>query len=59
MLKAGMNDLAMRVLVFHGGRGGDGLGLLLMGVVAVGVLVWALAHSSGSHSPGSNQSAKN
>jgi hypothetical protein len=52
MLKAGMNDLAMRILVFHGGRGGDGLALVLMGVVAVGVLVWALSHS------GSNQSAK-
>jgi hypothetical protein len=55
-----MNDLAMRVLVFHGGRGGDGLGLLLMGVVAVGVLVWALAHSGSSNqSTGSNQSVKN
>jgi hypothetical protein len=52
MLTAGMNDLAMRILVFHGGRGGDGLGLFIMGVVAVGVLVWALSHSSG------NQSAK-
>jgi hypothetical protein len=50
MLKAGMNDLAMRVLVFHGGRSGDGLGLLLMGVVAVGVLVWALSRSGGNES---------
>jgi hypothetical protein len=52
MLTAGMNDLAMRVVVFHSGRAGDGFGLFLMGVIAVGVLIWALAHS------GSNQSAK-
>jgi hypothetical protein len=56
MLKAGLNeglnDLAMmRFLVVHGGRGGDGFALLLMGAVAVGVLVWALSRS------GSNQSA--
>ena len=53
MVTSGMNDLAMRVLVFHGGRGGDGFALLLMGVLAVGVLVWALAHSGSG-----NQSAK-
>jgi hypothetical protein len=52
MVTAGMNDLGMRVLALHGGRGGDGFALVLMGVVAVGVLVWALAHS------GSNQSSK-
>jgi hypothetical protein len=53
MLTAAMNDLAMlRFLVVHGGRAGDGFALFLMGVVAVGVLVWALSDS------GSSQSAK-
>jgi hypothetical protein len=52
MLTAGMNDLAMRAFAFHGGRGGDGFALVLMGVVAAGVLVWALSRS------GNNQSAK-
>lgn len=52
MFTAGMNDLAM--LRFGGFRfghsGGDGFALLLMGLVAVGVLVWALSHSSGNQS---------
>jgi hypothetical protein len=53
MSTAGLNELAMlRFLVVHGGRSGDGFALLLMGVVAVGALVWALSHA------GSNQSAK-
>lgn len=54
MFTAGMNDLAM--IRFGGFRfghsGGDGFALLLMGIVAVGVLVWALSHSD------NNQSAK-
>jgi|SRR5580658_1309570 hypothetical protein len=54
MLTAGMNDLAM--IRFGGFRfghgGGEGFALLLMGLVAVGVLVWALSHSD------HNQSAK-
>jgi hypothetical protein len=54
MLTAGMNDLAM--IRFGGFRfghsGGDGFALLLMGLVAVVVLVWALSHA------GNNQSAK-
>jgi hypothetical protein len=54
MLTAGMNDLAMfRFGGFRFGHGGgEGFALLLMGLVAVGVLVWALSHT------GSNQSAK-
>ena len=54
MLTAGMNNLAM--IRFGGFRfghsGGDGFALLLMGLVAVGVLIWALSHSD------HNQSAK-
>jgi len=54
MFMAGMNDLAM--LRFGGFRfghsGGESFALLLMGVVAVGVLVWALSRSD------SNQSAR-
>jgi hypothetical protein len=50
MLTAGINDLAMRVMGFHAGRAGDGFGLFLMGAIAVGVLVWALAQSGGSQS---------
>lgn len=57
MLTATMNDLAMlRFLVVHGGRGGDGLALVLMGIVAVGVLIWALAHTGNAQN---SQSAKN
>jgi cbb3-type cytochrome oxidase subunit 3 len=54
MLTAGMNAFAMARFGFrivHGG--GDAFGLLVMGVAAVGILVWALSHS------GHNQSAKN
>jgi hypothetical protein len=54
MLTAGLNELAMlRFLVVHGGRSGDRFGLFLIGVIAAGVLVWALAHA------GTNESAKN
>jgi hypothetical protein len=53
MLTASGNDLAMlRFLLVHGGRSGDGFALFLMGLVAVGALIWALSHS------GNNQSAK-
>jgi hypothetical protein len=53
MLTAGLNQLAMlRLVMVHGGRSGDGFGLFLLGVIAVGALVWALSHSS------NNQSAK-
>lgn len=54
MLTAGMQALALAQFGFritYGG--GDAFGLLLMGMVSVGVLVWALSHS------GHNQSAKN
>jgi hypothetical protein len=54
MVTAGMNALAMvRFGGFRGGHAGDGFALLLMGLVAVGVLVWALSHGD------RNQSAKN
>jgi cbb3-type cytochrome oxidase subunit 3 len=50
-----MNALALArfggIHVMHGG--GDAVGLLLMGVVAISVVVWALARSGG------NQSARN
>jgi hypothetical protein len=52
MLTAEMNDLAM--IRFGGFRfghgGGEGFALLLMGLVAVGVLVWALSHSDRNQS---------
>jgi hypothetical protein len=52
MLTAGMNDLAM--MRFGGFRfghgGGDGFLLLMMGVVALGVLIWALSHSDQNQS---------
>jgi hypothetical protein len=54
MVAAGMNELAMRLggfRVFH--EAGDGLALLLMGIVVLGLLIWALSP------PGSNHSAKN
>ena len=49
MSMAGINELAM---LRFGHASGDGLALLLMGLVAVGVLIWALSHSD------RNQSAK-
>lgn len=45
MATVGMNDLAMRLGGFRLHHGGDGAALLLMGVVALGVLIWALARS--------------
>lgn len=56
MLTAGMNALAMvRFGGFRFGHGGgDGIGLLLMGVVVFGVLIWALSHSHSDR----NESAK-
>jgi hypothetical protein len=52
MLTAGMNALAM--IRFGGFRfghgGGESFALLLMGLVAAGVLVWALSHSGGNES---------
>jgi hypothetical protein len=54
MLTAGLNQLAMmRLLVVHGGRSANAFGLLLTGIVAVGVFVWALSY------PGTSQSGKN
>lgn len=54
MVTAGMNALAMiRFGGFRGGHSGDGFALLLMGLLAVGALVWALSHGD------RNQSAKN
>jgi cbb3-type cytochrome oxidase subunit 3 len=55
MFTAAINSLAM--MRFGGFRAahsaGDAFGLFLMGVVAVGVLVWALARSD------RNESARN
>jgi len=47
MVSAAIGGLAMvRLSGFHGAHNpGDAFGLLVMGVVAIGVLVWALAHS--------------
>jgi len=43
MLMAGLNALALaRFGAFHGG-GRNGFGLLLIGLVAIGVLIWALS----------------
>jgi hypothetical protein len=47
MLTAGLNALALArfggIRVIHGAR--DGFGLLLIGLVAIGVLIWALSGS--------------
>ncbi len=47
MLTAGLNALALArfggIRVIHGAR--DGFGLLLIGLVAIGVLIWALSES--------------
>lgn len=53
MLTAAMNALAMvRFVGFRGVRGtGDAFALLLMGMVAIGVLVWAVSHSDRNESP--------
>ena len=49
MLTAGLNALALARFggsrLIHGG-GRDGLGLLLIGLVAIGVLIWALSGPS-------------
>lgn len=48
MLTAGLDALALArfggIRVIHGAR--DGFGLLLVGLVAIGVLIWALSGSS-------------
>ena len=45
MLTTGLNELAlMRFGGLHGGSR-DGFGLLLMGLVAIGVVIWALSRS--------------
>ena len=51
-MTAGMNGLAMLRLVGirAGHAGGDGLALLVMGLVAVAVLIWALSHSERNES---------
>jgi hypothetical protein len=48
MLMAGLNALGLaRFGAIHGGTR-DGFGLLLIGLVAIGVLIWALsAHGRG------------
>ena len=47
MLTAGLNALALArfggTRVIHGAR--DGFGLLLIGLVAIGLLIWALSGS--------------
>jgi hypothetical protein len=51
MVAVGMNELAMRLggfRVIH--ETGDGLALLLMGVVVLGLLIWALSPPGGNHS---------
>jgi hypothetical protein len=52
MVAAGMNDLAMRFGGWHLHRFGNALELMLLGMVAVGVLIWALSHSERNQSAG-------
>ncbi len=52
MLTTGSNALALAIFRgFHGG--GDGL-VWLLGLVIVGVLVWALIRPSGNNDPAKN-----
>jgi hypothetical protein len=54
MLTTGLNALAlMRIGGLHGGSR-DGFGLLLMGLVAIGVVIWALSRPH----PNENERAK-
>jgi hypothetical protein len=52
MVAEGMNELAMRLGGLHLSRFGHGLELLLLGMVVVGVLIWALSHPQRDHSAG-------
>lgn len=52
MATAGVNELAMRFGFRFGHSGGDAFFLLLMGLVAMGVLVWALSSTGRSQSAG-------
>jgi hypothetical protein len=53
MVTTGMNELAMRLGGFRFGHGGgDAFFLLLMGLVAMGALVWALSSAGGNRPAG-------
>ena len=51
MSTAVANDVAMRFGGFHFGHGGgDGAFLFLMGLLVLGVVIWAVARAGNGHS---------